>query len=307
MLQQYDFRKTSLGQRIVATIAYFDVFKKRLSEKELVRLLLGSSKSFSGNQLRIEILKLSSLIKQTDQKFHLLQSTPTSQFDSSYLIEKAKNKSWVFKHVPFVKMVAICNYLPLGIADDQSDIDLLIITDLNRIFLARSFATFILQLFSLRRHGKKVKSRFCLSFYANEYFLNFDDLILEKDIYFAFWLQSLLPLYGDKKVWQNIYSENQEWLKFYFDSDRRPQFDGKEEKSIFKFLLEKLLSGSFGNFLEMKLGSFFVKRNEVKSKNLGPNASIVVNSRRLKFHNNDRRNAFREAFEEKLKWLGFFE
>ena len=62
--------------------------------------------------------------------------------------------------VPFVKMVAVCNSLAYDNATEQSDIDLFIVIEKGRMWIARFLITLILQFHGVRRHGNKIAGGF---------------------------------------------------------------------------------------------------------------------------------------------------
>lgn len=70
------------------------------------------------------------------------------------------------KYLPFIRGVAVGGSQALGRVRPESDIDLFIITESNRIWLARVFITIYFQLFLVRRHGQKIAKRFCLNHYV---------------------------------------------------------------------------------------------------------------------------------------------
>lgn len=286
------------------TLAYFDVFGFGLSLKDLSKFILGEKDAQTDNHLKIELIKLKNEIINIEGKYFLKNSNPAGLFNANEVLTKAMNSAKWFEYIPFVEFVAVCNYLPIGIADQESDIDVLIVTKVNRIFIARLFTTVVLHVLRLRRHGKRVRGRFCLSFYVNEAFLDFSDLLIDNDIYFAYWLLALHPIYGDISIYENIQSENQNWLKAFFAEKRTGKFELINNKSFIKNVIEKFLSKKLGNWLEALLTRFFIARNNSKSKEFGRTSSIVVSSKRLKFHNNDRRMFYRDAFYERLKRLG---
>lgn len=303
-MKGFDIQKRSLSDRILMTLAYFDVFGFGLNLSDLARLLLGEKTGQNDNRLKIELIKIKNEIDCHDGRYFLKNANKTNLLNVDKVLLKALNSAKWFKYIPFVEFVAVCNYLPIGIADQESDIDVLIVTKVNRIFIARLFTTVILHFLRLRRHGNRVRGRFCLSFYVNEAFLDFSDLLIDNDIYFAYWLLALRPIYGDISIYENIQSENQNWMKSFFAEKRTGKFELINNKSYIKNVIEKFLSKKLGNWLEAFLTRFFVARNNSKSKEFGHNSSIVVSSKRLKFHNNDRRMFYRDAFYERLKRLG---
>jgi hypothetical protein len=136
--------------------------------------------------------------------------------------------------------------------------------------------------------------------------LDFEDILLKNgDIYFAYWLMALKPLFGTEITWGKIEKKN-EWIGKYFDNFavRRERFiNVNQKKGWSRRLMELLLKGKLGNFIEGLLGGYFLKRHQKRLKYLPGNASVIVSSKMLKFHNNDKRQEFRESWLNRLEKL----
>lgn len=296
----------SLPEKIKATLAYFEIFDLALSVEELIRLMPG------GVEGRLGVEKALREMSEVNEEhgFFVLKGSEKlleSRIGKSLLADQIKHKAdkwkWVFGLVPFVQMACVCNYSSFDCVEKDSDIDLLIITKPGRIFLARLFLTFYMQLFGLRRHGEKIAGRFCLSFYVNENNLNFEEILLKNgDIYFAYWLMALKPIYGTETIWVKIEKENL-WSGKYFEN-----FEGRREdfrlvdqkKSWWRKWVEFLFGGKIGDFIEKLLGGYFLRRHNKRQKYLPENASVIVSTKMLKFHNNDKRLEFRERWLNRL-------
>src|SRR5690242_11290163 len=100
--------------------------------------------------------------------------------------------------VPFVRMVAVVNTLAIDNAREESDMDLLIVTQPGRIWMTRLMVTGIVSMLGFRRHGDKIKNRICLSFYATTAAMNFGKLRLQPDDpHFTFWTSQAVPILND--------------------------------------------------------------------------------------------------------------
>lgn len=204
---------------------------------------------------------------------------------SRLLMDKVLNKKWLFKMLPFVKEVAVCNTVAFGTADEDSDIDLFFILDSKRFFTGRLLVSALFELFGLRRKKSKIKGRFCLSFFVSEDNLDFSEILIEKDVYFYYWFKNLIFLKGDKDVQDKLISKNN------FDVVGFKNAMGYK-KSIFAVAFEKLIP----NFVENFLRSFQLKRAEVKNQSLGNPAGVIIKDGMLKFHVHDIRPEFRDAY-----------
>lgn len=109
--------------------------------------------------------------------------------------------------VPFLKQIGVCNSLAMGMADKDSDIDLIIVTKRNRLYLVRLWMVLIFHIFRKRRHRDKVKGRFCLSFFIEEDHLDMNHIMIENDYYFKHWVNNVWWLFNDSaflQEWSNV-------------------------------------------------------------------------------------------------------
>ena len=78
----------------------------------------------------------------------------------------------------------------------DSDIDLFVVTQERRVWLARFFMTLMMWVYSIKRSGKITRKRFCLSFFVDRNNQNLESLLLHKrDIYLPYWIAHLVPVY----------------------------------------------------------------------------------------------------------------
>ena len=206
----------------------------------------------------------------------------------------------MLRHIPFLRYVSVCNNLSFSKIEDGSDIDLFIIAKKGRLFIVRTFVTFILQILGVRRHGNRVKSRFCLSFFIDDSHLDLSDIAISNDIYLAFWFKYQLPILDDG-VSKDLISKNT-WIKNYFeDGVVFRDYKLTANKSYIKSILTFTLEGVFGDFLEKILSSWQFKRSKKKAFLLEDKSGIIITENILKFHNNDRRREYRNKWFKKYK------
>lgn len=219
-----------------------------------------------------------------------------------YLWGRVYSHARFLQAAPFVEMLAVCNNLAFGTVNKESDIDLFIIAKKGRIFTARIFVTFLLQILGVRRYGNKIFGRFCLSFFVDEGAMDLSKIAIKNDIYLAYWIKSMLPVIDDEIDEKFIYENG--WIKNYFDDGKLELDKSKIIKkififSVFKGFFEFLLSGGFGNFIEKKLKKWQMHRAKKKASMLGDEASILISDHMLKFHNVDKRKFYRDLWIEK--------
>lgn len=124
-------------------------------------------------------------------------------------IEKI-NKYWnLYKSIPFVKEIFLCNSISFNALKRDSDIDIFIITKKDSIWRARFFSALFFKLLWVKRSMKDKKQKFCLSFYITENNKNLYPIIIEKtDIYLTYRLAHLIPLYQESLDNNSMFEKN---------------------------------------------------------------------------------------------------
>jgi predicted nucleotidyltransferase len=199
------------------------------------------------------------------------------------------------KSVPFLKMVAVCNNLAFGKVDEESDIDLFIVSEKGRLFMVRFLVTLILQLKGVRRHGKEVAGKFCLSFFVDEEFMNLKKIAIENDIYLSYWIKTIVPVIDDG-VYLKFIDENKWTDDFFAEKTSRDDHQKIEINSGYKKIWTWVLNGVFGDFLEFVLRKWQMKRAKIKAEKADGKASLLIQEHILKFHNIDRRSYYRDLW-----------
>lgn len=207
----------------------------------------------------------------------------------------------LLRMVPFLRMVAVCNNLAFGKVDGKSDIDLFIVAKKGRLFFVRSVITLLLHLRGVRRHGRKISGRFCLSFFVDDSFLALSKVSIARDFYLAYWTKSMVPVFDDGIF--SLFIKKNAWVDDYFDSsvkfERKVFEDSVGRKTFLNKLYSFVFSGYVGDFLEAILKKWQIKRALKKSKIADKGASLIVEDHILKFHNIDRREFYRDKWIEK--------
>jgi hypothetical protein len=310
----HDYSKLNYKQAVLATLAYFDIFNYPLTQKETTRYLF----KLTPDAHHVEMtLNESGHIKKRGSYFHLKQSPQNIEMrHSNEIIAK---KLWarvekyrrLFETMPFIQLVSICNNLAINNTNENSDIDLLIITKPNRLFISRLILTFWLHIFGIRRHGKKVAGRFCLSFFITENALDFESIRKEPlDIYLSYWLANLQPITGNRETYHQLLLQNNEWMKHVFATPPHPNLhhfkDTKKWTKALKKIQEKILGGRWGSKIEAKLSKWQIARAKEKKEALGLNendSAVIINKDMLKFHNVDKREEIHQQWIHTLEKL----
>ncbi len=209
------------------------------------------------------------------------------------IIQKYQN---IFKKLPRIQEVYLCNSLSFNSINQESDIDLFIITKKWSIRKARFVSAFTFFFLWIKRSNRKIQKRFCLSFYISEDSKNLYNIsIRNTDIYLAYWLAHLVPLYQANKNSKTIYQKNS-WLFFILPNLKKDKHliniwtEVVYGKNKFKEKTEKYISWIFSKIVEYMIKTIRIPILLYKSKKLGNIwKDIIFNDKMLKFHKDERK------------------
>ena len=323
---------TELSQSIGQTLAFFDMFDHPLTKEELYRWLWrdlritdvksrGDHVPFRDNpDLRIDYNEFLSQLEHLEQLqqferlngFYFLKGRKGIVEERQRRVRLVEEKMEIARRgikklrwIPFVRSVFVCNTLAGGYVKEDSDIDVFVVVQKGRLWLSRLFVTFFLSVTGLRRNKRQIKNKICLSFYVSDDHLDLKDIAIdEPDIYLMYWLVQLVSVYDPDNILADVQKANA-WVKKYLLSEFQPYEILPREKVAdsrlsrgFKRVFEIMWTGAYGNFLEAQAKA--VQRARMKltrgSVRDEPDTRVVISDSMLKFHENDRREEYRERW-----------
>jgi len=236
----------SIKKDILATIAYFNIFDYPLKKNEIF-LYLGHSDNYSEFEKALNFLAAESVIFRTGD-FYSLHNKPglALKRQSGYekakiMLKKAEKAAWIISAFPFVQGVAISGSLSKYYADEKTDVDFFIITCPNRLWIART----MLHIFKKFTYLFSMQDLFCMNYFIDEAEL----VILEKNIYTATEIATILPLRG-MDAFDSFFKANN-WTRTYFPNKHIYLSAAKEtKKSWFRSLVEMTLNNGLGESLD---------------------------------------------------------
>jgi hypothetical protein len=306
-------QKPDLEWSVVATLAWFSVLGRALTLKELSDSLLKNSASEA--DVRRVVGELGPKVRRHGD-FYSINGTEVRYPDGEserwfrYKWWRVKLALNILTWVPYLRMMAVTNTVADRTADKDSDIDVFIIIEDGRLFLSRTIITALLQLTGLRRHGKHVANRICLSFFVTTKALDLQPIAFPPyDIYLAYWIHQLTPVLDAKDTAAHFFKANQ-WVTKYIPAGRAPGGSVRHPGIIAK-VTERLLNTFLGTWIETKLADWQLSR--VKQKAPRGNArdpekadvEVIANRQMLKFHEKERRRLYREQWERQMRDLGY--
>ncbi len=309
----------NLKMSILWTLAYFDIFDHPLTSFEIWKYLWSPDGSIDFEQVKSELdnLKTQETVGVKDGFYFLanrqdiILKRKISWQISKRKIDRARLMAKIFQYVPYIRGIFICNRVASYMAEAQSDIDLFIIAERERLWTVRFATLFFLKIFGLRPRSQSRRDSFCLCFFISRDDMNLQPYLLPPkdvlpDIHYIYWLSAFLSLY-DGGATSDFATVNL-WIKKYL-----PNLELTKNASIsfssrpkLKEVCEK--AGdilSISNFLEKFLKKFQLKimPQELKQAATPVNTNVVISDQALKLHLNDRRAEYRQRFSEKLQLI----
>lgn len=239
-----------LRKVILKTLAYADIFDYPLNSKEIYRFLISDHEITPQlfKKTISEIEKKDPQIGNTGQYFFLFGRgtvVPLRLKRKNSSLQKQKSASRVasiLKILPFLKMVGLTGALAMENSPQDDDIDFLLITSKNRLWLTRLLTLGIIK--ALGRHrgvkAKEIKDKICLNIFWEE-----DHLALprgERDLFTAHEIFQVVPLWSRGKTYEKFLAANQ-WASRYLPNFNKNREERENPKR--RFFLSFL-----GDFLE---------------------------------------------------------
>jgi hypothetical protein len=188
---------------------------------------------------------------------------------ASLLLKKAARAAKLVAAFPFIRGVAVSGSLSKNFADDNADIDFFIITESNRLWIARTF----LHIFKKFTFLLNKQDMFCMNYFIDEA----ESCILEKNIFTATEVVTILPFCGNA-VFENFFVINQ-WTKAFLPNHYMRVAAGKEMRnSWMKSTAEKMFSNKLGDWLDDFLMRLTAKSWDAKTRNKKTNSKGMIMS-----------------------------
>lgn len=215
-------KSDSLEVAILATIAYTDQFEFPLTEEEIFARLLAfdrDSELISQKQLNQTLKKMvkGDLLRQ-ERKYYSLSSSDNLSF-SRLEKETVSQKKWlkvvplkqIIKYIPWIEGVFVTGSLAVNSAQQNDDIDILVITKKRRLWLSRLVLLVVSSLLGKRRAWNAdvkglaaVQNSWCFNLWLDADHLR--TLKNQQNVYIAYEILQAKNILSRNKI-------EQKWLK----------------------------------------------------------------------------------------------
>jgi predicted nucleotidyltransferase len=261
-------------QDILATLSYFDIFDYPLTQTEIAQFLK-SDYCHEEFTVCLNNLIMESWVHKFDEfytlhdNYSLVQRRRKGNIQAKSMLKTAEKIAGFLSGFPFVKGIAISGSLSKNFADENSDIDFFIITERNRLWLARTFMHCFKKIAILL----KKQDWFCMNYYIDEEMLQ----IREKNIYTATEVATLLPLRGIG-IFQEFFKQNAWSKNFLPNHSLRISYVEEAKNSFLKKTVEYIFRNPAGAFLDRLLMKLSIYRWHKKTRSGRLNKRGIVMS-----------------------------
>lgn len=253
---------TTTEKNILKTLGYFDLFHYPLTREEIY-LFHAEPVSHSAIDAALNTLVNNRSVFRLDE-FYAVQndiSLASRRRKGNLLaVEQMKRAGKVAKllsRFPFTRGIAVSGSLSKNFANNETDIDFFIVTEANRLWIARTFMHLYKKLTFLTGH----QNWFCMNYYVDEAGLE----IVEKNIFTAMEIVTLIPMQGKDSL-DNFMAGNG-WIKKYFPVERIVINDTPEiQRGVIRKLVERIFYGNFGTSVDKWLMNITDRRWQKKAE-----------------------------------------
>lgn len=196
-----------LADAILDLLAYFAVFRLPLAEAEINRLLPIKTSHLAVRDTIKELIKKNKLriigdyLGLRDIKYPNRNQLIKRQ---TKLLAKAKRWSYLFRLLPYVKSVVVVNSTGFGNVHAASDIDLLVVTKPNRVYIAKGTLMYGLRLVGQLETAGKSAGKFSLGMFLTTAGVNSQkDIMKQNQPHLLYWLVMAKPVYG-ASIWYGL-------------------------------------------------------------------------------------------------------
>lgn len=255
---------TQLHSKIIKTLIYFDVFNYPITFKELLdfmqapideeELLEKGLEDLCEQQLVFNLEGYYTLQNNKELVTRRLAGNKHAQTFVKIAFKNAK----LIGSFPYIRGVGISGSLSKGYMDESGDVDFFIITEPERLWIARTLLILYKKIFLLNS-----RKFFCVNYFIDTNHLEIPD----KNIFTATEILTLIPAYNhtvfksfmEKNSWTKKYLPNKFPIKTINESNNKP---------VIKEVIEKLLNNQLGSYIDALFMKLTLKKWRRKFKHI---------------------------------------
>jgi hypothetical protein len=297
----------SIEAAILRTVLYADIFQFPMTAEEIHHFLIHD------RCVSLEIVRHTLAASNTLHQFldysgefvvygdhhESIELRRAREASSAHLWPLALRCGTWLARLPFVRMVALTGALAVrNAADDDDDLDYLLVTEPGRVWLARGFAILLVRFGRLR--GVEICPNYVMSASAL--------LQTRQDIFIAHEVVQMVPFYG-LSLYAQLRGVNA-WVDAYLPNACEPFYRETEQElgivwKMVKRAAEWMLSGRLGDRLEE--WEYQRKLRRFARDLQTPHSSARLDEQQVKGHFNDHGNPVLRQYDERLRQHGLLD
>lgn len=290
----------NLKARIIATLAYADVFDYPLTKSEIFDWLLFASIK-DKDKLERELKIVAEGIKKNGEEYWFLPGREQivrvrlkreKYAENKYKIVEQIGK-WLDK-LPTLEAVFVSGSLAVNNTPEDDDIDLMCVVKPGTIWVSRFLCVLITQILGVRRNVRSldVKDKVCLNMFVNS-----DSMMIvrdEQDAYVAHELLQIVEVFDKNNIRRRYLTENK-WVKSIFPIKYEKELRrGKDKTEVINNNYHEIRRAGVLKYLErfFRYWQLWYMR--------GHRTSEKISDSVLRFHPRDARKWIMPKWREKL-------
>lgn len=290
---------TPLARAILKTLIFFDAQDMPLTISEIQNYLVAESnlpEDLTLTRLADTIVSELSGVASLADGFYFITGrenllTLRQERYKISLMRFRRTRRWLrgLRFLPYLRAVAVSGSQALLNSQNDSDIDLFLITKPNRIWLTRLLVSLYFQILGQRRYGQQIRNRFCL----NHYLCEGATISQDQNLYTAVEYANLLPVLGVAALGR-FWAQNG-WIRNFL---HQPFLESANPFVALRFspvqkALEYLLDFTIGPLLNWLSGIYQKRRIKLQEY-------IMVTDQELSFHPGSRGQRILASYQGKL-------
>ena len=240
---------------VIKTVAYFDVFKYPLTDEQIYRFLPRNSVTKEYVSDIVKRLVADGILDEYNNYYFLrsegreiVSQRKDNEKRAQKMLKYARLVSLLLKQFPFTRAIFITGALSKNVAVADSDIDFMIVTAKERLWICKTFLTLFRKVFLLGSH-----KYFCTNFYVSEK----EYTISERNMY------SAIELLTTKVMW-NIpafleFQQANSWAKDFLPNCT-PSIDSTVVLSPSRSLVQRFIERVLNFFPLAAMNRFLMNR-----------------------------------------------
>lgn len=282
----------SQQQRIIATVAYSDIFDFPLTRDEVYTWGVGGvSRTFfipsilSKTHGYICLPKRERVIALREEK----ASMTSDKWHSAHMMAR------VFSWIPTVMLVGVTGGLAMDNAHKADDIDLFFVAKPKTMWATRMIVTAVAELMRVRRrpHDDAVSNKVCLNMFMTEDSLSLP--LSERDLFAAHEVLQMKPLWDRGGVHTKMLEANR-WVSYFLPNAWKYIYkNSRKNAQLQRVGFFQIIGGMLIQIMEPfgKTAQLLYMKNKRTSE--------VIRSGMIRFHPRDARVWVYEKFQKRLK------